>query len=57
MSFYRHTIKPETMKLGTTEHRNAGRTPEHWRNIQPNTGRTIGIPRSSGTCEEKRGRT
>ena len=49
MSFYRHTIKPETMKLGTAEHRNAGRTPEHWRNIQPNTGRTIGIPRNSGT--------
>ena len=26
MSFYRHTIKPETMKLGTTEHRNTGET-------------------------------
>ena len=26
---------------------------EHWRNTQPNTGRTIGIPWNSGTCEEQ----
>ena len=36
----RHTVKPGT--------------PEHWRNTQPNTGRTIGIPRNSGACEEQR---
>ena len=29
--------------------RNTGGTPEHWPNIQPNTDRTIGIPRNSGT--------
>ena len=29
--------------------RNTGGTPEHWQNIQPNTDRTIGIPRNSGT--------
>ena len=36
-----------------------GGTPEQWRNTetleeQQNTGRTIGIPRNSGTCEEQR---
>ena len=35
-----HTIKPGTRNY---------RTPEHWRNIQPNTGRTIEIPQNSGT--------
>ena len=55
-----HTIKPGTPEHGTTErgtpaeHRNTGGTPEYWRNIQPNTGRTIGIPRNSGTCEQQR---
>ena len=46
-----HTIKP-----GTPEHvtQNTGGTLEHWQNIQSNTGRTIGIPRISGTCEEQR---
>ena len=50
-----HTIKPGTLEHRTpAEHRNIGETPQHWRNIQPNTGRTIGIPRNSGTCEEQR---
>ena len=55
-----HTIKPGTLENGTTEHgapvkhRNTSGTPEHWRNIQPNTGRTIGISRNSGTWEEQR---
>ena len=49
-TYGRHTIKPGTPEHGTTEHR----TPEHWQNIQPNTGRSIGIPQNSGTCEEQR---
>ena len=35
------------------EHRNTGGTPEHWWDVQPNTGRIIGIPRNSGTREEQ----
>ena len=43
-----------TIKPGTPEHG----IPDHWRNTgtlveQRNTGRTIGIPRNSGTCEEQ----
>ena len=55
MTFKRHTIKPGTPAHGTTEHgtsaeyRNTGGTLKHWRNIQPNTDRTIEIPRNSGT--------
>ena len=48
---FRNTVKPETPEHGTTE----DETPtEHWRNIQPNTGRIIGIPHNSGTLEEQR---
>ena len=35
------------------ENRNTGETPKHWRNRQPNTSRTIRIPRNSETLEEQ----
>ena len=56
----------KTIRVGTTTYyktrntrtRNYG-TPEHWQNIgtmaeQQNTGRTIGIPQNSKTCEKQR---
>ena len=52
----RNTGTPEhrTTEHGTpVEHRNTGGTPEHWWDVQPNTGRIIGIPRNSGTREEQ----
>ena len=47
---YYKTRNTGTRNYGTW---NTSRTPNHWRKIQPNTGRTIGIPRNSGTCEEQ----
>ena len=58
--FLKAYYKTRNTKKRTTEHgtqaedRKTGGTPERWQNMQLNTGRTIGIPRNSGTCEEQR---